>query len=252
MNQKLLAGKTAIITGASSGIGRASALLFAREGASLVLTARNRKNLETLKAQCEAEGVLCAVAAGDAADLTMPQKLVDAAAALTGRIDILLCSAGMALRQPTLAMTPEEWNQVMEVNLTAPAFLAQKVIPVMQREGGGKIVFISSTAAKNVNMGASPSYGASKAGLVYLTRHLATEFAADHIYVNAICPGPVETEITKTWTKEHRESVMKNLPMGQMGQPENIADTALFLASPLSDYMTGESLMQNGGRYMDA
>lgn len=252
MNRKLLIGKTAIITGASSGIGRASALLFAKEGAAVVATARNERNLETLKEQCGAEGVKCAVVPGDAADLSLPDRLVAAAENLTGRIDILLCSAGMALRQPTLSMTPEEWHQVMEVNLTAPAFLAQKVIPVFRREGGGKIVFISSTAAKSVNMGASPSYGASKAGLVYLTRHLATEFAADHIYVNAICPGPVETEITKTWTKEHRESVMKNLPMGEMGRPENIADTALYLASDLSDYMTGESLMQNGGRYMDA
>ena len=138
----------------------------------------------------------------------------------------------------------------MELNLTFPMVLSQLVIPQLQRRGGGKIVYISSTAGRSVNMGASPSYGASKAGLLYLTRHLATEFAGDHIYVNAICPGPVDTEITHTWTPEHRQKVLSSLPMGRMGTAEDIAACALFLASSMSDYITGEAILANGGRFM--
>ena len=118
-------------------------------------------------------------------------------------------------------------------------------------QGGGKIVMISSTAAKNVNLGASPSYGASKAGMVYLTRHLAAEFGSHSIYANSICPGPVDTEITRTWTPEHRQKVLQSLPLGRMGTPEDIANCALFLASSMSDYINGESILVNGGRYMD-
>jgi len=109
---------------------------------------------------------------------------------------------------------------------------------------------ISSTAAKNINLGASPSYGASKAGMVYLVRHLAAEFGGKGVYANAVCPGPVNTEITQTWTPEHRAKVLSTLPLGRMGTPKDIADCALFLASSMSDYINGESILVNGGRYM--
>lgn len=112
------------------------------------------------------------------------------------------------------------------------------------------MVFISSTASKNVNLGASPSYGASKAAMDGVVRHLAAEFARDQILVNAICPGPLDTEITRTWTPEHREKVLSSLPLGRMGTPEQIARAALFLASEQSDYISGETILMNGGRYM--
>ena len=108
-----------------------------------------------------------------------------------------------------------------------------------------------SEAGKSVNLGASASYGASKSGLLYLTRHFGLEFAGDNIQVNAVCPGPVETEITKTWTPEHWARVQANLPMGHMAKPLDIANAILFLASPLSDHMTGESILVNGGKFMD-
>ena len=166
------------------------------------------------------------------------------------KVDILVCNAGMALRQPTLEMTPAQWNQVMDVNLTYPMFLAQSAIKMFEKQGGGKIVMVSSTAGKNINLGASPSYGASKAGLLYLVRHIAAEFGSKGIYANAVCPGPVATDITKTWTPEHREKILADLPLGRMGTSEDIANCILFLASSLSDYVNGESLLANGGRYM--
>lgn len=247
-----LEGKVAVITGASSGIGAETARALAAEGARVVVTARREDRLNDLVSEIRAAGGTAACLAGDMGNSEFCESLIRFAVESFGKADILVCSAGMALRDKSLDMTEEAWNRVMAVNLTAPLLLSQACIRQFLRQGnGGKIVYISSTAGKNVNMGASPSYGASKAGLLYLTRHFATEFAKDHIYVNAICPGPVDSEITKTWTPEHRQSVLNNLPMGRMGTPRDIANLAVFLASPLSDYITGESILINGGRYLE-
>lgn len=244
--------KTAVVTGATSGIGAQSARQLAAEGAAVVLTGRREDRLEEVAAEIRSAGGRAAVLAGDMADGDFCRRLIRFAEETFHRVDILVCSAGMALRAPSLETEEEDWNRVMQVNLTAPLLLSQACIRQFQKQGqGGKIVYISSTAGKSVNLGASPSYGASKAGLLYLTRHLAKEFAADHIYVNAVCPGPVDTEITHTWTPEHRASVLAGLPMGRMGTPEDIANAVVFLASPLSDYVTGESFLINGGRFME-
>ena len=148
-------------------------------------------------------------------------------------------------------MSLEDWDKVMRVNLTAPMELSRLCIRHFLTQNYGKIVYVSSNAGRHTNMGASPSYGASKAALLYLTRHFATEFAGNHIYVNAITPGPVDTEITTTWTPEHRAKVMHDLPLGRLGQAKDIAYSALFLASGMSDYITGASIAANGGRNMD-
>ena len=244
-------GKAAIITGASSGIGAESARMLASEGAMVMVTGRREENLRQLCEEIQQKGGKCAYLAGDVSEPGFALELVGETVKAFGHLDILVCSAGMALRKKTLDMPVEEWNRVMDVNLTAPLILSQCAIRQFLAQGnGGKIVYISSTAGKNVNLGASPSYGASKAGLLYLTRHLAAEFAKNHIYVNAICPGPVDTEITSTWTPEHRASVIANLPLGRLGQPEDIAAAVVFLSGSLSDNITGESLLINGGRYM--
>ncbi|MCR5160882.1 MAG: SDR family oxidoreductase [Lachnospiraceae bacterium] len=266
MLQTGLKGKTAIITGASSGIGAESARMLASEGTRVMITGRREENLIRIREEITKAGGSCAYLAGDVGDTEFCGRLVAETVRQFGRVDVLVCSAGMALRKKTLDMPVEEWNQVMNVNLTAPLVLSQACIRqfLLQKaeqedaagagvpEGPcGKIVFISSTAGKNVNMGASPSYGASKAGLLYLTRHLATEFAKERIYVNAICPGPVDTEITNTWTPEHRANVIANLPLGRLGQPEDIANAVVFLAGAMSNNITGESLLVNGGRFME-
>ncbi len=250
--QTNLQNKIAIITGASSGIGEMSAKMLAAEGASVMISARREDALFRVQREIRQAGGVCEIYPGDLSSDGFCAQLVEKTVEVFGGVDILVCNAGMALRKPTLEMPVEEWNRLMHVNPPAPLLLSQAAIRRMKEQGrGGKIVFISSTAGKNVNMGASPSYGASKAGLLYLTRHLATEFAKDHIYVNAICPGPVDTEITSTWTPEHRAKVMSNLPMGRLGQPEDIANMVVFLSSSLSDFITGESVLVNGGRFME-
>ena len=248
----LLTGKTAIITGGNSGIGRATALLFASEGANVVIGGRKVDNLRRVKEEIEAAGRgRCEYVAGEVDAPGNAEALLDKALTSFGGLDILVCCAGIALRDKTLDMTAEDWERVMRVNLTAPMELSRICIRHFIAQDHGKIVYVSSNAGRHVNMGASPSYGASKAGLLYLTRHFATEFSKNHIYVNAVLPGPVETELSKTWTPEHRAEVMSNLPVGRLGQPEDIANSILFLSSSMSDYITGACVCANGGRNMD-
>lgn len=249
--ERLLENKVALITGGSQGIGGETAKVFAQHGAKVVVTARHEERLVQLCDQIRAQGGEASYMVGDAADPALAEQLVSFTLKQYGALDILVCSAGMALRAPSLEMTTDQWDQVLRVNLTAPMELAQKCLGYFRERKRGKVIFVASTAAKSVNMGASPSYGASKAALVYLTRHFALEFAKDNVQVNAVCPGPVDTEITKTWTAEHRANVMASLPMGRLATPQDIAKPLLFLASDMADYITGESLMVNGGKYMD-
>ena len=243
-------GKTIVITGASSGIGKACAVEAARSGANVVITSRRESELQRVKDEISAFG-RCEYIVADGSDISSAAAVINFAKEKFGQVDILVCNAGMALRDATLDMTEEQWNRVMNVNLTYPMFLAQEAIKDFLTHNGGKIVMVSSTAGKNVNLGASPSYGASKAGMLYLIRHIASEFGGQGVYANAVCPGPVDTDITKTWTEEHRQKVLSSLPLGRMGTSEDIANCILFLASPLSDYINGESVLINGGRYME-
>ena len=249
---ELLEGQVAIVTGASRGIGLATAELFAAQGARVLL---NGRKAETLASACaDINGRYpdsCSYLAGDAADLAVPQRLFDTAMSRYGRLDIAVSCAGIAVRTPSLDESIVEWNQVMLVNATAAMRLAQVTLRHFAAQRRGKLVFVSSTAAKSVNLGASPSYGASKAALVYLTRHYAAEFASYGVNVNAVCPGATATEIITTWTPEHKQRVLDSLPMGRMGTAQEVGQAILYLSSPLSDYVNGESLMINGARFMD-
>ncbi len=249
--QDLLKGKTAIITGGNSGIGRATAVLFATEGADVVIGGRKEDSLRRVKEEILTMGRgRCEYVVGDVDSPENPENLLRTALDCFGGLDILVCCAGTALRDKSLDMSIEDWDRVMRVNLTAPMELSRVCIRHFIKQDHGKIVYVSSNAGRHVNMGASPSYGASKAGLLYLTRHFATEFSKNHIYVNAVLPGPVETELSKTWTPEHRAEVMANLPVGRLGRPEDIANSILFLASWMSDYIAGACVFANGGGHM--
>lgn len=247
----LLEGNVAIVTGASRGIGKAIALTLAQNGASLVINGTNLDLLNELAWQIEELGQRCLIQAGDAANPDTAMEVVKTAIDNFGRVDILVNNAGINMRSSTLEMNLDDWQTVLDVNLNGTLYFCKAVLPYMIDQKYGKIVNVSSTTAKTAHRNAAPSYGASKAGVNYLTMHLALEMASNNVYVNAVCPGPVETDMSQQWTDEYRQQVTARIPLHKLGTPQNVADTVLFLASSMSDFITGETINVNGGTYMN-
>ena len=247
----LLQQQTAIITGASRGIGKAIALTLASQGADLVVNGNSEDLLRELADEVNQKGRKCLIETGDIADPAVAESLAAKALDNFGRIDILVNNAGINMRVPTLEMSAEDWKRVIDVNLNGTLYCCQAVLPAMIKQKYGKIVNVSSSTAKTPHRNASPSYGASKAAVNYLTQHLALEMASHNIYVNAVCPGPVETDMSKQWNGEYRNQVVARIPLGKLGVPQNVADAVLFLASGMSDFITGETMNINGGTYMN-
>ena len=247
----LLEGKVALITGASRGIGKATAFCLAEHGAKIAVNAINPERLDALVVIMQKQGHECLAVLGDISEPETVECIVKGVAERFGTIDILVNNAGIAIINSFEQMTLEEWERVMAVNLSGAMLCCQAVIPYMKKAGSGKIVNVSSTAAKWANLHPAPSYGASKAGMLYLTRHLAKQYARDKIYVNAVCPGPVATEMTDDLTPEQRRQVAESIALGRFGTPDEIANAILFLCSSLSDFVVGESLNVNGGNRME-
>lgn len=247
----MLKEQVAIVTGASRGIGRSIALTLARHGASMVINGNRQDLLLELKSEIEMLGPSCLIKAGDIADPDVAKELAKIAADQFGHVDILVNNAGINMRNPTLEMNIEDWNKVLDVNLNGTLHSCMAVLPHMIKQNYGKIVNVTSTAAKTPHRNAAPSYGASKAGVNYLTQHLALEMAKHNVYVNAVCPGPIETDMSKQWTEAYRREAIARIPLGKLGTPQNVADAVLFLASSMSDFITGETININGGTYMN-
>lgn len=243
--------KCVIVTGASRGIGRVTALAFAKEGAHLVVNGTNQALLNELEAEIESMGLRCIAVTGDVACPDIAQGLVDAAVDGIGRLDCLVNNAGVMRRASSLDMTLEDWQRVLDVNLTGTLHCCRAALAVMWQQGHGKIVNVASSASKQPHANAAPSYGASKAGVLYITRHLAREYATYGVNVNAVCPGPIESDMTDQWTPEYRESMMRKIPLGRIGRPEEVAATILFLCSEEAGFIVGEAININGGTFMD-
>jgi len=246
-----LKSKVAIVTGASRGIGRAVALSFAENGARIVLNGTNDRLLRDLRDQIRDAGGEAVAVAGDVSDSKTAEKAVLVARDAFEKIDILVNNAGINTRSSTLDMSIEDWQRVLDVNLNGTLHFCRAVLPVMIAQNGGKVVNVSSTTAKTAHKNAAPSYGASKAGVNYLTMHLAHEMAKHNIHVNAVCPGPVETDMSEQWSADYRETVRRTVPLGRLGISKDVADVVLFLASGMSDFVTGETINANGGTYMN-
>ncbi|AKC67345.1 SDR family NAD(P)-dependent oxidoreductase [Bacillus altitudinis] len=246
-----LQNKVAIITGASRGIGRAIAEAFVSEGAKVVLNGTNEVLLQDVCSSLNKEETRAVSVAGDASLPATAASLVEKAKNHFGQIDILVNNAGINLRKSTVDTSVDEWKRLIDINLTGTFLMCQAVIPDMIKQQGGKIVNMSSTTGKTPHHNASPAYGVSKAGINYLTMHLAKELAAHHIHVNAVCPGPIETDMSKQWSDEYRRSVLERIPLRTIGTPQQVANAVTFLASDQSDFITGETINMNGGTYMN-
>jgi len=247
----LLQDKVAIVTGGSRGLGRAIANKFATHGASLVLVATNEERLNLSAGEIRIKGGKVEVIAGDIANPDFSERIVDATLNKFGKIDILVNCAGVITRTPVEELTLEEWHRVINVNLHGTFYLCRAVLPFMRRQQSGKIINMTSQMAKLPHPSAAPSYEVSKAGQVALTRHLAYHYAKYNINVNAIAPGSINTDMPKSMDIVAREKLRNAIPLRRLGEPEEVADCALFLASSMSNYITGEVIDVNGGTLMD-
>lgn len=247
---RMLIGKTAIITGASSGIGRASALLFAREGANLLVAARRQKKLDDLVSEITSAGGVALAMAGNVRDESYAKALVQRAIKEFGGLDVAFNNAGTLGEMGPVGEIPlDGWNETLETNLTSAFLGAKYQVPAMIERGGGSLIFTSTFVGHTAGMPGMAAYAASKAGLIGLMQVLATEFGASGIRANAILPGGTDTPMGQTVanTPESLAFVENLHALKRIAQPEEIAHTALHLASDASSFTTGASIAVDGG-----
>ena len=236
----LLDGKVALVTGAARGIGKAIALKFASEGADVAFTdlVINEAAEETVK-EIEAFGHKVKAYASNAADFAQTQEVVDQIRADFGHIDILVNNAGITKDGLMLRMSEAQWDAVINVNLKSAFNFIHALTPIMARQRGGSIINMSSVVGVSGNAGQC-NYSASKAGLIGLAKSIAKEMGPRGIRANCIAPGFIISDMTKALSEEVREQWMKTIPLRRGGTPEDVANVALFLASDLSSYVSGQ------------
>lgn len=246
-----LAGKVALVTGASRGIGKAIAIALAKEGCDLVIVARDETGLQRVAQEIEALGRRVLPVQANVAFLDEVKRVFDLALKTFGRLDILVNNAGTIKRGTLEDHKDEDWELVMAVNLKGTYYCSREAAKIMKSQGWGRIINISSVAGKIGDIASAPSYGPSKAAVNALTKSLARELAPFGITVNAVAPHAIETEMTAEWTEEKRMAMIAQIPLGRMGKPEEVAAAVVFLASPEASFITGEILDVNGGYLMD-
>jgi 3-oxoacyl-[acyl-carrier protein] reductase len=245
-----LVGKTALVTGASQGIGRACALALAKQGARLALAARNEEKLAAVAAEIVAAGGEAKTFVMDVADETSIQTTAKAAIAHFERIDILVNNAGITRDTLLLRMKRADWDAVITTNLTGAFLLTQAVLNPMLRARWGRIINISSVVGR-VGQAGQANYAASKAGLIGFTQSMARELASRTITVNAVAPGYIETAMTAVLDDKQRAAMLTHIPLARPGTEEDVAHAVAFLASPEAAYITGHVLDVNGGLFMN-
>lgn len=244
---KLLEGKTALITGGARGIGKAIALKFASEGANIAFTDLNIDEAgEATEHEIASLGVKCKGYASNAANFEETHKVVDQIMADFGRIDILVNNAGITKDGLMMRMSEQQWDAVINVNLKSAFNFVHAVTPVMMRQKSGSIVNMSSVVGVSGNAGQS-NYSASKAGMIGLAKSVAKELGSRGIRANAIAPGFIITDMTGQLSEEVRTEWAKQIPLRRGGTPEDVANVALFLASDLSSYVSGQVINVCGG-----
>jgi Dehydrogenases with different specificities (related to short-chain alcohol dehydrogenases) len=245
-----LKGKVAIVTGASSGIGRASARLFARAGAKVVVAARRKVELESLVREIADQRGDAFALAGDVSDEAFAKELVERAEQSYGRLDVAFNNAGtLGEKGPTTGISLDGWNEALKVNLTSAFLAAKHQIPAMLKQDKGSIIFTSTFVGYTVGFPGAAAYAASKSGLIGLTRVLAAEYGPQNIRVNAILPGAVETAMYKAANETaEQQAYLTNLhALKRIASPDELARAALYLASDASSFQSGTAMLVDGG-----
>jgi NAD(P)-dependent dehydrogenase (short-subunit alcohol dehydrogenase family) len=248
----VLSNKVALVTGASSGIGRAAARLFASEGARVVVTARRQDELDTLTAEIAASGGEALAIAGDIRDEALAQRLVEAATERFGGLDIAFNNAGVVGElAPVAEIAAATWRDLIETNLTSAFLGAKYQVPALQARGGGSLIFTSSFVGYTAGLSGMSAYAASKAGQIGLVKALAAELGSQRIRVNALLPGGTDTPASFTNAPDAGPQVLAFVEglhaLKRMARPEEIARAALFLASDASSFVTGTAFLADGG-----
>jgi 3-oxoacyl-[acyl-carrier protein] reductase len=244
-----MTNRTAFITGASRGIGRACALSLAEAGARVAVAARNMEQLEALAQELRSHGREAFPVSIDLANPESIKEAISKTAKDFGPIAILVNNAGITKDGLALRMKKEDWDTVISTNLTGAFLTIQQVLQGMMRERWGRIINISSVVGEMGNAGQA-NYVASKAGLIGLTKSIAQEMGSRNITVNAVAPGFVETDMTQSLTQELKDKMLANIPLKRIGRAEDVAVAVRFLASEEAGYITGHVLDVNGGIYM--
>ena len=244
-----MTNRTALVTGASRGIGRACALALAESGARVAVAARNVDQLESLAAEIRSSKHDSFAVPMDLADGESIKEAIAKTAKDFGPIAILVNNAGITKDGLAMRMKKLDWDTVIATNLTGAFIAIQQVLPAMMRERWGRIINISSLVGETGNAGQA-NYAASKAGLIGLTKSIAQEMGSRNITVNSVAPGYVETDMTAGLSEELKHKMLANIPLKRLGRPEDVAAAVRFLASEEAGYITGHVLDVNGGLYM--
>ncbi|BAK56620.1 3-ketoacyl-(acyl-carrier-protein) reductase [Candidatus Arthromitus sp. SFB-mouse-Japan] len=246
----MLKDKVAIVTGASRGIGKSIAINFARQGSKVVLNYRSDDNgAETTKQEIEQNGGVAILHKGDVSDFYVAEELMNFCKEKFSRIDILVNNAGITRDTLVMRMKEEDFDSVINVNLKGSFNCAKHASSIMLRQKSGKIINISSVIGIIGNAG-QVNYAASKAGIIGMTKSLAKELGSRGINVNAIAPGFIETDMTDVLGDNVKETILSHIPLKKMGKTEDVSNLAVFLASNMSDYITGQVITVDGGMVM--
>jgi 3-oxoacyl-[acyl-carrier protein] reductase len=244
-----LAGKVALVTGASQGIGRDTALALAEAGAMVAVAARNEEKLATLAEEIAAKGAVAFAVKMDVADAEQVKVGFKAVLERFGKLDILVNNAAITRDGLAMRMKQDDWDAVIRTNLTGAHLCTQQALATMMRARAGRIINIASVVAQMGNAGQS-NYVAAKAGLIGLTKAIAMEIASRNVTVNAVAPGFIETPMTDVLPDKVKEELKTRIPLGRMGTPRDVTAAIVFLASDEAGYITGHVLDVNGGLYL--
>lgn len=247
----VLEDKIAIVTGAGAGLGRCMALELAREGADVAIWDVHGDSAKDAQIEVEKLGRRVLAMAVDVADGDAVQASVEKVMANWGRIDILINNAGICQKEAIEAISEDQWDRIMAVNLKGTFLCSRAVMPIMKLQREGRIINMGSVSGKIGGIAAGAHYAASKAGVMCFTKSLARELAPFSVTVNGIAPGVVETDMTRDLSGGEWEDYLDGIPLNRIGEAKDVARVAVFLASPDAAYLTGEIIDVNGGQFMD-